>query len=86
MTLVSDPISILNLVLCIIIVVLGCVGYKRSKDKTPLYLAIAFGLFGLSHLLTILGLRETLEACLITIRTIAYIMVAYTLFRIAFKR
>jgi uncharacterized membrane protein len=84
--LVLDPISILNLVLCIIIVVLGCVGYNKSKDRTPLYLAIAFGLFGLSHLLTILGLRETLEPSLITIRTIAYIMVAYTVFRIAFKR
>ena len=86
MTLVIDPIYILNLVLCIIILVLGCVGYRKSGDKSPLYIGIAFGLFGLSHLLTILGLRQTLEAFLIAIRTIAYIMVAYILFRIAFKR
>ena len=40
MTVVLDPIYILNLVLCTTILVLGCLGYKRSGDKSPLYIGI----------------------------------------------
>ena len=81
-----DTITLVNLILCIIIVVFGCVGFKGVKDKWPLYIAITFGLFGLSHLLTLLGFKETLEAFLIAIRTVAYLMVIYTLYRVAFKK
>jgi len=81
-----DAITLVNLILCVIIVVLGCVGYGKAKDKWPLHIAIAFGLFGVSHLLTLLGLKDTLEAFLITIRTIAYLLVIYTVYRVAFKK
>jgi len=81
-----DPIYLINLILCIIIVVFGYLGFKKAKEKWPLYIAISFGLFGLSHLLTLLGLREALTAFLIAIRTIAYLLVAYTLYLAAFKR
>ena len=81
-----DTITLVNLILCIIIVVLGSVGYKKAKDKWPLYIAISFGLFGLSHLLTLVGLKDTLEAFLITIRTIAYLLVIYTVYRVALKK
>jgi len=86
MTVVLDPIYILNLVLCITILVLGCLGYKKSGDKSPLYIGIAFGLFGISHLLTIIGLKDTLEVFLIAIRTIAYCTVVFALFKIVFRR
>ena len=79
MTVIFDPIYTLNLVLCIIIVILGCLGYKRSGNKLPLYIGIAFGLFGLSHLATLLGLKETLTVALVVIRTLAYLIVAVTL-------
>jgi hypothetical protein len=81
-----DTITMVNLILCVIIVVLGCVGFKRVKDKWPLYIAITFGLFGLSHLLTLLGLKDTLEVFLIAIRTVAYLLVIYTVYRVAFKK
>jgi uncharacterized membrane protein len=81
-----DTITLVNLILCIAIVVLGCVGFKKAQDKWPLYIAITFGLFGLSHLLTLVGLKDTLEAFLITIRTIAYLLVIYTVYRVAFKK
>ena len=81
-----DPIYLTNLILCIIIVVFGYLGFKKAKDKWPLYIAISFGLFGLSHLLTLLGLREALTGFLIAIRTIAYLLVAFTLYRVAFKK
>ena len=81
-----DPIYLVNLILCITIVVFGCLGFKKTKDKWPLYIAISFGLFGLSHLLTLLGLREALTGFLIAIRTGAYLLVAYTLYRVAFRK
>jgi len=81
-----DPIYLTNLILCAVILVLGIVGYKHSGDKVLLFIGIAFGLFGVSHLTTLLGLKEMLTVLLIVIRTIAYVMVAVTLFWIAFKR
>lgn len=86
MTFICDPIYTVNLVLCIVILVLGCLGYKKSRDKWLLYIGIAFGLFGISHLTTLLGLRETLSVFLIIIRTVAYLLVAFTLYKVAFRR
>ena len=81
-----DPIYLTNLVLCVIILVLGILGYRNSGDKSPLYIGIAFGLFGVSHILTLLGLKEAFTIYLLVIRTIAYLLVAFTLYWVAFKR
>ncbi len=81
-----DPIYLTNLILCVIILALGIIGYKKGGNKTPLYIGIAFGLFGVSHLLTLLDLKETLTTFLIVIRTLAYLLVIFTLYRVAFRR
>ena len=86
MTFTADPIYITNLVLCIIILVFGILGYKKSGDISPLCIGIAFGLFGISHLMTLLGLKATLTTFLIVIRTLAYLLVVYGLYRVAFRR
>ena len=80
-----DPLYMVNLLLCIIIVFLGYWGYKKSGSSVPLYIGIAFGLFGLSHLATLLGLKSTLEIPLIIIRTLAYLIVIFALYKIASK-
>lgn len=76
-----DPIYIVNLSLCIIIPALGYLSYKKTKDKIPLYVGIAFGLFGISHLSIILGLKVTLEYFLIIIRTLGYLLVIFSLYK-----
>lgn len=81
---VWDPIYLVNLILCIIIFVFGLIGYQRSKSVFPLYIAIAFGLFGLSHLCTILGLKASLEVPLIVIRLLAYLIVVFAVYKSAF--
>jgi hypothetical protein len=81
-----DPMYVVNLVLCIIILALGCWGYRKTGDKVPLYVGIAFGLFGVSHLMTLLGLKDALEIVLIVIRTLAYVIVAFALYTVVFKR
>jgi len=81
-----DPMYVVNLVLCIIILALGCWGYKKTGDKVPLYVGIAFGLFGVSHLVTLLGLKEAVETVLIVIRTLAYLIVVFALYKVIARR
>jgi len=86
MTFTLDPIYLTNFVLCIVILVLGCVGYARSEDKSPLFIGIAFALFAASHMVTLWGLQATLTTFLIVIRVIAYALVAVAVYRLAFNR
>lgn len=76
---VWDPITAVNLVLCVVIVVIGSYGYMRKKDKLALYIAISFGLFGVSHLATLLGLKDLLTTPLIVVRTLGYLTVIFAL-------
>jgi hypothetical protein len=86
MTLVLDPIYLVNLTLCIIILILGVFGYRKKGNPVQLYVGIAFGLFGISHLATILGLKADLETFLIVVRTIAYLVVVFALYKILTQR
>ncbi len=80
-----DTMYIINLILCIIILIFGLIGWRRSGKTFPLYVGIAFGLFGLSHLATLLGLKDALSTILIIVRTAAYLLVAFTLYQTAFR-
>lgn len=83
---VFDPIITLNLVLCIIILAFGIWGYIKRKEDAPLYIGIAFGLFGVSHLMTLLGLVASVQVGLIIIRALAYLLVIFALYRMLFKK
>jgi hypothetical protein len=75
MVFVPDLVSILNAVLCLIIVVLGTLVYVRKSAMGALLIGIAFGLFGLSHVYILLGLSAIWEIALITARICGYILV-----------
>ncbi len=85
MSFVWDPVTTVNLILCIIILAFAIVGYRRSGEIFPLYIGIAFGLFGLSHLATLLGWKDSMAGLLIVVRTLAYLLVAFALYRVAFR-
>jgi hypothetical protein len=76
-----DPVVFVNLLLCIAIVILGYVCSARSGEKLPLFIAAAFGLFGISHLTALVGLSPVLVIPLILIRTLAYLLVIFALYR-----
>lgn len=80
-----DTMTFINLILCIVILIFGILGYQRSKSRVVLYVGVAFGLFGLSHLATLLGLKESLNTIMIIVRTAAYLLVAYALYLAAFQ-
>ena len=81
-----DTLTFVNLVLCIVILVFGIISYQRAKSRVTLYVGTAFGLFGLSHLATLLSLNATLNIELIIIRTLAYLLVTYAMFLAAYSK
>ena len=81
-----EPVTTTNFVLCIVILALGIWAYVKKNNDVPLYIGIAFGLFAVSHLMTLLGLAAGLTAFLITIRIIAYLLVVFALYRILAKK
>ena len=82
MELLIDPITLLNLILCIVIVILSIIGYVKIRSATPLFIGTAFFLFGVSHAATLLGLKTALDLELIVVRTLGYIAVCIGLFLI----
>ena len=79
-------ILIVNLVLCVMILVLGILGYIKKKGDVPLYIGFAFGLFGISHLLNIVDLTQALNALIIAIRLLAYLLVIFALYRVIIRK
>jgi len=80
MMFVWDTLTFINLVLCVVILVFGVMGWQRSKNRVTLYVGIAFGLFGLSHLGTLFGLSASLKTVWIIVRTAAYLLVTYAMY------
>jgi uncharacterized membrane protein len=68
-------IPLVNLLLCIVIVILGYLCYRKSGEMLPVFVGAAFGLFGISHAATLANLATTYEIPLILIRTLAYVIV-----------
>jgi uncharacterized membrane protein (UPF0136 family) len=75
-----DPTTFANFIFCIIILALGITAYFKMKRVWPLFIGIAFGLFGVSHLFTILDLKETLEGVLLAARIVAYLLVLVSVY------
>jgi len=80
MVFISDLVPVLNAVLCLVIVILGVLVYTRKGATGALLIGFAFGLFGISHIYTILGLGLSWERAMITARTSGYILVVAALY------
>ena len=76
----SKSVYLVNLLFTVTILVLGIAGYKKNKDGALLTIGIAFGLFGVSHFLTLLGLGDPLEVLLISIKMSAYLLVTLAMY------
>ena len=81
-----NTLTFVNLILCIAILIFGIISWQRTKNRVVLYVGTAFGLFGLSHLASLLGLSTTLNIALIVVRTSAYLLVTYALFLAAYSK
>ena len=80
MAFVLEPIPVTNLLFSALIVIVGLIAYGRTKKDSPLYVAGAFLLFGLSHLATVLGLDVSLATPLLVLRIIGYLLILWMLY------
>ncbi|MGA2785673.1 MAG: hypothetical protein ABSF09_13335 [Candidatus Bathyarchaeia archaeon] len=77
-----DTTTIINLVLSVVIVALAIVAYTSKKSRIAMYIGAAFALFGISHLMTLIGLDMALAYVLLIIRTLAYLIVIFALYKV----
>ena len=75
-------ITLLNFILNLTIIIVGFLAYRKTKSFVPLYFAGAFVLFASTHLLTLLGMAEALHYPILVVRTVAYLMLVFTLYKI----
>ena len=80
-----DPVSLINLAFCIAVVILSGWWCRKTGSRTPLFVGLAFGLFGISHFLVLTNLNKTFEQFQIAVRIAAYAIVATGLFFIALE-
>jgi hypothetical protein len=91
-------VTIINLILTTVILILGIWAFfKRKSDiaagsskaiaipEVSLYIGIAFGLFAVSHALTLAGLAASLQTVIIVVRVIAYLLVMVAPCRVLLK-
>jgi hypothetical protein len=76
-----DTVTIMNFVLCVVIVALAIVAYSSKKSRIAVYIGVAFALFGISHLVNLIGLGSLTDALLV-IRTLAYLVVIFALYKV----
>jgi len=76
-----ELVTLVNLLLCLAIVIMGTFGYMKSKHKTPLRLAVVFGLFAVSHALVMFDVSGEMDMVVFAIRVVAYSMVIFLLYR-----
>jgi len=78
MTAVLDLTEGINLLLCIVIFLIGCMVYRKKERISALMVAIAFGMFGLSHFSVLTGIAFP-EITFILLRICGYTLVAAAL-------
>ena len=86
MTFTWDTQTGINLVLCIAIVTIGFMAWRRTRSGVILLVACAFGLFGVSHLASLLGLTGQFDTPLIVLRVAAYLLVTCAVLLEAYRK
>jgi len=82
----NDIVTIINLALSVVILVIGCWGYVKTKRQTLFFIGVAFGLFSVLHLITLMGVEKNFEATTILIRIFAYLITASSLIKMIKER
>jgi hypothetical protein len=83
MKLTWDSIAALDLALSVLVLVLGIRATRRGKGLTPLWIGIAFGLFALSYLAELLGLKQSLTEVLVIVRTLGYLLIVFIQYKLS---
>jgi hypothetical protein len=80
MAFIPDPAVLVNLLLCGVILVLGYMVYRKRDNISALFIGVAFGMFGLSHLSTLLGQTLFPEVTFVLLRICGYMFIIAALY------
>ena len=80
MAFIPDPILLVNLLLYAVILLLGYLVYRKRGTISALFIGIAFGMFGLSHLNALYEPALFPEVTFVLLRICGYILVAAALY------
>ena len=78
-----DLVAAINLMLSVIILIVGCWDYIKTKRQSPFFIGVAFGLFGVSHLIRLMGVERNFEFTVILVSIFGYLIVASTLVKMS---
>ena len=81
-----SPINLLNIVFCVIVLIVSLLAYRKSKDKFILVTAVAFTLFGLSHVCAMSMQMVHCTKFIAAVRAHAYSLIIYALLRKIIKK
>ncbi len=85
MLLNENTVTLVNTIFCFVVFIVGMVFWGRTKYKAELYIGLAFGIFGLTHLAIVLGLEINLLLRIVA-RILAYLLVIYGLYQATRKK
>ncbi len=80
-----DGITLLNAMLCVLILIAGCVAYIATGDNKPFHIGVAFGLFAVSHVIDLMGIQKLFEPTVMLVRVFGYLIVLFTILRMRAK-
>jgi len=76
-----DLVTVLNFVLNLAIIAVGLMAYMKTKGVTQLYIALAFVLFSITHLLTLLDVATAMATLVFVLRAMGYVTIIYALYK-----
>jgi len=69
----------MNFILCLVVLAVGTIVYVKTKNKTPFHIGIAFGLFGISHMISLMGLENSFTSTMVLPRAFGYLIIMLTI-------
>lgn len=72
-------IPLLNIILCSVILILSIRYTKLSGERLPLYIGLAFALFGVSHIISLINSKDVFQIIITILRLSAYFLIIYSL-------
>ena len=67
--------TVMNFLASFLILAVGSAVYIKTKDKTPFHLGVAFGLFAVSHLISLMDLEANFVITTMLLRAFGYVIV-----------
>ena len=78
-----DLVTLLNIVICVLILAAGSRVYYRTKNKTPFHIGVAFGLFAVGNLIKLFGAQSSFISTITFINVFGYLIVLFALSEMA---